>query len=58
MVVSWGGYELLVLFIVVFYGIFGRVDSFLYWIFVCFYIGLEDLEWLWEGIEEVMGYIE
>ncbi len=58
MAVSWGGHESLALPTVAFYGIPGRDDSPIPWTMVRFYIGLEDVEWLWEGLEEAMDKIE
>ena len=54
MAVSWGGHESLALPTVAFYGIPGRPDSPIPWTMVRFYIGLEDPEWLWEGLEEAL----
>ncbi|MEL6659332.1 MAG: PLP-dependent aspartate aminotransferase family protein [Bacteroidota bacterium] len=54
MAVSWGGHESLALPTVAFYGIPGQPDSPIPWTMVRFYIGLEDPEWLWEGLEEAM----
>jgi len=58
MAVSWGGHESLALPTAAFYGIPGRSDSPIPWTLVRFYIGLEDPEWLWEGIEEAMINID
>ena len=49
--VSWGGHESLIIPTAAFYNIPGKVDSPIHWNLVRFYIGLEDPEWLWEGIE-------
>jgi cystathionine beta-lyase len=54
MAVSWGGHESLVMPSVAFYGIPGREDSIIPWTMIRFYIGLEDAEWLWEGIAEAL----
>ena len=54
MAVSWGGHESLALPTVAFYGIQGRPDSPIPWTMVRFYIGLEDAEWMWEGIAEAL----
>ena len=54
MAVSWGGHESLALPTVAFYGIPGRPDSPLPWTLVRLYIGLEDPDWLWEGLEEAL----
>lgn len=58
MAVSWGGHESLALPTAAFYGIPGRADSPLHWTLVRFYIGLEDPEWLWEGIEKAMVHLD
>lgn len=50
--VSWGGHESLVMPGTAFYGVPGRTDSTLPWNLVRLYIGLEDPEWLWEGLEK------
>lgn len=50
--VSWGGHESLIIPTVAFYNIPGRPDSPIPWTMVRFYIGLEDVEWLWEGLEQ------
>lgn len=49
--VSWGGHESLIIPTAGFYNIPGRDDSPIPWNLVRFYIGLEDAEWIWEGIE-------
>ena len=51
MAVSWGGYESLALPMCGLYGVEGREDPTLPWDFIRFYIGLEDVEWLWADIE-------
>ncbi|MBK8492678.1 MAG: aminotransferase class I/II-fold pyridoxal phosphate-dependent enzyme [Saprospirales bacterium] len=53
--VSWGGHESLVLPSAAFYKIPGLPDSPLPWNLVRFYIGLEEVEWLWEDLERGMG---
>lgn len=58
MAVSWGGHESLALPTVAFYGIPGRPDSPIPWTMVRFYIGLEDPEWIWEGLEEAMELVK
>lgn len=58
MAVSWGGHESLALPTVAFYDIPGRDDSPIPWTLVRFYIGLEDPEWLWEGLEGAMAFVE
>ncbi len=50
MAVSWGGYESLVLPMCGLYNIEGRENPDLPWDFIRFYIGLEDVEWLWGDI--------
>jgi cystathionine beta-lyase len=54
MAVSWGGHESLVMPTVAFYDIPGQEDSPIPWTMVRFYIGLEDVEWLWKGIAEAL----
>ncbi|MEL7219706.1 MAG: PLP-dependent aspartate aminotransferase family protein [Bacteroidota bacterium] len=54
MAVSWGGHESLIMPTVAFYNIPGREDSPIPWTMVRFYIGLEEVEWLWEGMLEAM----
>ncbi len=49
--VSWGGHESLIIPTAAFYNIPGRDNSPIPWNLVRFYIGLEDAEWLWEGME-------
>ena len=51
MAVSWGGHESLAMATIGFYDIPGRPDSPVPWNFVRFYIGLEEPDWLWEGLE-------
>lgn len=58
MAVSWGGHESLALPTVAFYGIPGRPDSPIPWTLVRFFIGLEDHDWLWEGLEEAIAEIK
>ncbi len=52
--VSWGGHESLALPIVGFYDIPGQDQPLHPWNLVRFYIGLEDPEWLWEGLDWAM----
>lgn len=49
--VSWGGHESLIVPTAAFYKIPGKDDSPISWTLIRFYIGLEDPEWLWEGLE-------
>jgi len=52
MAVSWGGYESLMMPMCGFYHVEGRETPKLPWDFIRFYVGLEDVEWLWEDIEQ------
>jgi len=54
MAVSWGGYESLIIPMCGFYNVAGREKPDLPWDFIRFYIGLEDVEWLWEDIEQAL----
>lgn len=56
--VSWGGHESLIIPTAAFYNIPGKEDSPIPWNLVRFYVGLEDPEWLWEGIELGMEAIK
>lgn len=55
--VSWGGYESLVLPSAAFHNIPGRPDSPISWRLVRFYIGLEDVDWLIEDLEQALEVI-
>lgn len=57
MAVSWGGHEALALPMVTFFAIPGRPDTTVSWSLVRLYIGLEDPEWIWEGLEMAMEKI-
>lgn len=52
--VSWGGHESLIMPVIGFYHIPGREDTRGPWNLVRFYIGLEDVEWLWADLENAM----
>lgn len=52
--VSWGGHESLIIPSATFHNMPDREDSPIPWTLVRFYIGLEDPQWLWEGIEEAL----
>lgn len=55
--VSWGGHESLVLPSVAFYHIPGRENPPMPWNLVRLYIGLEDPEWLIEGLEKALEHV-
>ncbi len=52
MAASWGGHESLIIPICAFYNIAGRENSPLPWNLVRFYVGLEDVNWLWADIKK------
>ncbi|MEM1214509.1 MAG: aminotransferase class I/II-fold pyridoxal phosphate-dependent enzyme [Bacteroidota bacterium] len=54
MAVSWGGHESLALPTAAFYNIPGRPDSPIPWTMVRFYCGLEEVDWLWDGLLEAL----
>jgi len=58
MAVSWGGYESLALPMCGLYNIEGRENPDLPWDFIRFYVGLEDVEWLWADIERGLEGLE
>jgi cystathionine beta-lyase len=53
--VSWGGHESLVLPSAAFYGIPGKEDSPIPWNLVRFAIGLEEVDYLWEDLEQALS---
>ena len=55
--VSWGGHESLVMPSTAFYGVPGRPDSPIPWNLVRLYVGLEDADWLWEGIQKGLDHM-
>ncbi|RME93955.1 MAG: PLP-dependent transferase [Bacteroidetes bacterium] len=55
--VSWGGHESLIMPSVAFYNIPGREDSPIPWTLVRFYIGLEDPDWLWQGLAQGLAVL-
>ena len=55
--VSWGGYESLMMPFCAFYKVPGREDSTIPWNLVRFYIGLEEVDYLWEDIEQALEEI-
>lgn len=56
--VSWGGYESLVLPYCAFHNVPGKADSTMPWNLVRFYVGLEDVEYLWKDLEEALKIIK
>jgi cystathionine beta-lyase/cystathionine gamma-synthase len=54
MAVSWGGHESLVMPTIGFYNIPGRSNPDLPYTFARFYIGLEEVEFLWADLEQAM----
>ncbi|MEM7571501.1 MAG: PLP-dependent aspartate aminotransferase family protein [Bacteroidota bacterium] len=52
--VSWGGYESLMVPSIGFYDVPGKADSPLPFQLIRFYVGLEDVEWLWEDLEQAL----
>lgn len=52
--VSWGGYESLVIPFCAFYNIEGRENPDIPWNLMRFYVGLEDVEFLWEDLAQGM----
>lgn len=55
--VSWGGHESLALPAVAFYNIPGREKPAMPWNLVRLYIGLEDPQWLIEGLEQALAHV-
>jgi cystathionine beta-lyase len=55
--VSWGGHESLIMPSAAFYNIPGRKDSPIPWTLVRFYIGLEDGDWLWQGLSQGLAVL-
>ncbi len=55
--VSWGGYESLVMPFCAFYNVPGRENSTVPWNLVRFYIGLEEVDYLWEDISDALAEI-
>ncbi|MCB0587598.1 MAG: PLP-dependent transferase [Phaeodactylibacter sp.] len=55
--VSWGGHESLVLPSAAFYNIPGKADPAMPWNLVRLYIGLEDPDWLLEGLEKGLAHV-
>lgn len=55
--VSWGGYESLMIPSIVFHDIPGMPDSPVPWNYVRLYVGLEDLDYLWEDLDLALGKI-
>ena len=58
MAVSWGGYESLMIPTLVFHDMPGVDDSPIPWTYVRFYVGLEDVEYLWEDLENALKQIK
>lgn len=56
--VSWGGYESLVIPFCAFYNIEGRENPTIPWNLMRFYVGLEEVEFLWEDLEQGMKVFE
>ena len=54
MAVSWGGHESLMMPSIGFYNIEGRNDTPISWKVIRFYIGLEDVDWLWNDLESAI----